>query len=224
MAPPGEGSAGEPIDDTLDRLAVLVDGVVAQECAHHYHAHTQEHQFSSRLAQAIESELRHFSMPGLDIEVITRDFPDRGRGSMEKRSGADLYISLVRRDAERPVSKGMLVQSKWDYALRHTSERRRLRDQSRDMLARTEDAYVWVYEDTGVAVVPATVAASSIRPIPLPWPRRTVGELVADGLRCTAGDRAIGRNLDQPIVPSLNTMLERLSAETAMEFVVETGG
>jgi hypothetical protein len=124
----------------------------------------------------------------------------------------------------RPVNKGMLVQSKWDYALRHASERRRLRDQSRDMLARTQDAYVWVYEDTGVAVVPATVAASPIRPIPLQWPRRTVGELVADGLRCTAGDHAIGRNLDQPIVPSLNTMLERLSAETAMEFVVEPSG
>jgi hypothetical protein len=77
---------------------------------------------------------------------------------MEKRSGADLYISLVRFDGGQPVSKGMLVQSKWDYALRHGSERRVLRDQSR--------------------------------------PRRTIGELVAGGLRCTVGDRAIGRNLD----------------------------
>jgi len=50
--------ADEPIEDLFDRLAVLIDGVVAQQCAHHYHAHTQEHQFSSRLAQAIESELR----------------------------------------------------------------------------------------------------------------------------------------------------------------------
>jgi hypothetical protein len=65
---------------------------------------------------------------------------------------------------------------------------------------------------------------AATRLVALPWPRRTVGELVADGLSCTAGDRAIGHNLDQPIVPSLNTMLERLSAETAMEFVVEPSG
>jgi len=223
MGPAGEGSGELPADDMLDRLAVVIDGVVAQECAHHYHAHTQEHQFSSRLAQAIESELRHFPMPGLDIEVVTRDFPDRGRGSMEKRSGADLYISLVRFDGEQPVSKGMLVQSKWDYALRHGSERRRLRDQSRNMLARTDASYVWVYEEAGVAVVPAIDAASLARPI-LRWPRRTIGELVAGGLRCTVGDRAIGRNLDQPLVTSLNTMLDQLSAETALEFVVGHGG
>ena len=103
-------------DDLLDNLGVFIDGIVAQCCADHYSAVTQEHQFSSRLAQAIESELRHYPLPGLDVEVATRDFPDRGPGATEKRSGADLYISLVRRDGEKPVSKGMLVQSKWDLA------------------------------------------------------------------------------------------------------------
>jgi hypothetical protein len=68
MGPAREGSGEEPTDDMLDRLSIVIDGVVAQECAHHYHAHTQEHQFSSRFAQAIESELRHLPMPGLDIE------------------------------------------------------------------------------------------------------------------------------------------------------------
>jgi hypothetical protein len=31
MAPGGEGSAHDPIEGMLDRLAVLVDGVVAQQ-------------------------------------------------------------------------------------------------------------------------------------------------------------------------------------------------
>jgi hypothetical protein len=215
--PPADGG-------TFDRLAALIDEVVMYQCAHHYNAHTQEHQFSSRLAEAIEIELRHFPIAGLDVEVVTRDFPDRGRGSMEKRSGADLYISLVRRDGKRAVSKGLLVQSKWDHALEVSSERRRLRDQCERMLARTEEAYVWVYQERGIAVVPARTVSSSTREIPLPRPRRSVGALVADGLRCTAGDPAIGRDVDEPVVPALDAMLERLSANTAIEFVVEPGG
>jgi hypothetical protein len=118
----------------------------------------------------------------------------------------------------------MLVQSKWDHAIRHSSERRRLREQARQMLERTDDSYVWVYEDAGVAVIPATVLAFPTGPILTLSPRRTVGELVADGLKCTAGDRAIGRDLGQPLVSSLDTMLERLSADTAIEFVVGPDG
>jgi hypothetical protein len=142
---------------------------------------------------------------------------------MEKHSGADLYISLVRRDGETPVSKGMLVQAKWDHAMRHSSERRRLRDQARQMLERTDDSYIWVYERTGVAVIP-TIAFPLSPGTPLLWPRQTVGELLADGLKCTAGDRKIGRDLGQPLVSSLDTMLERLSAKSAIEFIVEPTG
>jgi hypothetical protein len=49
---------------------------------------------------------------------------------------------------------------------------------------------------------------------------RTVGELIAGGLRCHAGDEGIGWDMGQPLVDSLNTMLERLAAEQGLSFVL----
>ena len=52
-------------------------------------------QFTSRRTQAVESELEHFPTDGLQLEVRTQDFPDRGPYSLEKSSGADLYIFFL---------------------------------------------------------------------------------------------------------------------------------
>ena len=90
------------------------------------------------------------------------------------------------------------------------------------MLERTEDSYVWIYENSGVAVVSA--AAMALPTPPIPRSQATIGQLVAAGLKCTAGDRRIGRDLDQPIVASLDTMLRRLSAERAIEFTLNANG
>ena len=68
MAPADEGTVQKP-DPRHARQ------VVVYRWRGRCNAHTQEHQFSSRLAEAIEIELRHFPMAGLDVEVITRDFP-----------------------------------------------------------------------------------------------------------------------------------------------------
>jgi hypothetical protein len=55
---------------------------------------------TARLAQAIESELRHqtIEVDGLRLEVFTQDLPDRGSGSMESKVGADpgLFNALYR--------------------------------------------------------------------------------------------------------------------------------
>ena len=214
--PPADGG-------TFNQLAALIDEVVMYQCAHHYNAHTQEHQFSSRLAEAIEIELRHFPIAGRELKVVTRDFTTAAAAPW-KSAPAPTFTFRWYRNGKRAVSKGLLVQSKWDHALEVSSERRRLRDQCERMLARTEEAYVWVYQERGIAVVPARTVSSSTREIPLPRPRRSVGALVADGLRRTAGDPAIGRDVDEPVVPALDAMLERLSANTAIEFVVEPGG
>jgi hypothetical protein len=107
-------------------MSVVIDGVVAQHCARHNPALTQEHQFTSGIAYAIERELERFPIAGLNVAVHAQEFPDRGPGSLEKSSGADLYVSIVRLDGEAPISKGMLVQSKWDWTIRHESQRRAL--------------------------------------------------------------------------------------------------
>lgn len=48
----------------------------------------------------------------------------------------------------------------------------------------------------------------------------TAGNLIGKAMECTAGDEEIGRDLDLPIVKSLNRKLEELAAPTALSFVV----
>jgi hypothetical protein len=205
-------------EEALRKMSVVVDGVVAQQCARHYSALTQEHQFTSGLARAIELELERFPVEGLDIQVHAQEFPDRGRGSLEKPSGADLYISIVRRDGDAPVSKGMLVQSKWDRSLRHANERRDLNRQVKQMTDRSRDAsYVWIYGPTGTAVFPAR---SSLRLFPRPSALMTVGELIATGVRCDQGDPTIGRNTELPLVESLNSIVRQVAAKASLSFIV----
>jgi hypothetical protein len=92
-----EESAHNPEEELLQKLAQAIDDLVARMCGHHYTAPTQEHQLTARLAEAIEHEIERFPIEvrGVRLEVKTQDFPDRGSRSMERRSGADLYIGRV---------------------------------------------------------------------------------------------------------------------------------
>ena len=85
---------------------------VAKEVAEDFYDVIQEPAFTSHLAQAIKSEVQNhpINAGGLKIEVTAADMHDRA-STMEKDTGADLYVSIVRRDGPVPVSKGMLVQA-----------------------------------------------------------------------------------------------------------------
>ncbi|XIA62678.1 hypothetical protein ACFIOY_24705 [Bradyrhizobium sp. TZ2] len=127
---------------------------------------------------------------------------------MEKDTGADLYVSVVRRDRQMPVSKGMLVQSKWD----HTTRDPRLRGQIDQMTDRTDASYVWVYGKSGVYCA----KASTLHPVPREIDLKPIGELIADGLRCTAGDLKIGRDLSLPRAQGLIRKMRELQAPVGL--------
>ena len=130
------GDEKEPQDPQFIALAAAIDDLTQQLLQRHYDAKTQEHQLTSRIAQALESHYGDIIIDGIRIRISVQEMPDRGSGSLERPTGADLYISIVRTDEPgRPVSKGLLVQSKWDDALHSIG---RLREQSRDMLDRTD--------------------------------------------------------------------------------------
>ncbi len=203
-------------DDEEQVLRELEDRIndIAVEMADEYFDIIQEPAFTSRLAQEITTEIRRhpINSNGLRIEVTSVDVPSLGRGSMEKDIGADLYISVVRRDRLPPVSKGMLVQSKWQHKL----DDARLPGQMSDMIKRTKDSYVWAYGPNGVTcakIYPTTDGASYDD-------MKSVGGLVADGLRCTAGDPAIGRNLSLPRPEAMRHKLRELQANTALSFTL----
>lgn len=193
----------------LLKVSQVIDGVVAQTCKRHLGAPTQEHQLTAKIAQALEMQLNGLQIAGLTIAV--QDFPDKGPGSWEKKTGADLYISIVYQTADDDVNKGMLVQSKKGDAL--PSATKKLDEQQEDMLEHTDSAYVWIYEPLGIAVAPAgSVRRGKVDPQEI----LTVGELVADGLRCTQGDPGLGRDLDLPIGQSVRSVMEQLSISHAL--------
>jgi hypothetical protein len=194
----------------LDSLGQLIDGIVAQACLRHYDAETQEHQLTAKIADAIEREVGGSKIDGYTVGIAVQDMPDRGKGSEESITGADLYISVVLQsdEDEEPVSKGMLVQAKWDDTL--SPESADTRRQLRNMLDRSRRAsFVWVYSPTGAVSIPANDVLQG----ETQENATTPGQLIANGLKCTKGDARIGRDTDMPLVRSLNDMLQELSAK-----------
>jgi hypothetical protein len=79
----------------------------------HYDALTQEPQLTAKIAEAIELTLDRTDFGDLNVRVAVRDFPPQGRGALEGKVGADVYIStaVIGEDGE-DVSKGMLAHSR----------------------------------------------------------------------------------------------------------------
>src|ERR1700712_1602208 len=122
-------------ENLLRELEQRVNAIAAELAIDNYGV-IQEPAFTSRLAQEITSEIRRHPINSkqLRIEVSSVDVPSLG-SSMERDIGADLYISVVRRDRVPPVSKGMLVQSKWDRTLKDA----RIQGQMDHMIERTDE-------------------------------------------------------------------------------------
>jgi hypothetical protein len=166
-------------DQAFKMIGQLVDGVISEACLRHYYADTQEHQLTAKIAAEIEREIRNVSVDGLSLSLHMQDFSDKGRGSKERKSGSDLYVSIVLSTPDVTFSKGILAQSKWDHALPRA--KKDLQEQSHKMMSRTNAAYVWIYGPAGIVAIPA----SDVRDGQVDYSNaQTVGQLIADSLRC----------------------------------------
>lgn len=197
-------------------IEIAVDLAVSDLLAEHYHGLTQEPQLTAKVAQVIEHAIGGMNVGDLNIEVKVRDFPAQGRGALEGKVGADVYISvaLIPED-KNDVSKGMLAQAKWD----DTTSDSKLPRQIGDMMDRTESAYVWVYGPNGVTCYPA---GGYLNPAG-ETSGQSVGSLIANGLRCTEGDKSIGRDLTKPTVTSLKEAMEDLGVSRGIALTVREG-
>jgi hypothetical protein len=135
---------------------------------------------------------------------------------LEGKVGADAYISVavIGEDGDN-VSKGMLAQAKWD----HTTKDAKLPEQISKMRERTDSSYVWVFGPQGVLCLPA---GEYFHPGPS-RKSRTIGSLIANGLRCEEGDRSVGRDLTKPTITSLNEIVHDLGVNTALSFTIREG-
>lgn len=193
-----------------------VDTIVSEVVEGHYEALTQEPQLTSKIAGAIEQAIKEIDFGDLNVKVEVRDFPAQGRGALEGKVGADVYISVaVIPEDRKDVSKGMLAQAKWD----HSAKDPKLPEQIGKMTERSESSYVWVYGPNGVTCYPAGTYLNPHSE----GGGQSVGSLIANGLRCKEGDPRIGRDLTKPLITSLNEIMEELGVQTAVSFTVREG-
>jgi len=206
----------------FDKLREIVDKVCARVHQEEYDTLTQEAPLTAILAAEIRNELRHHRVVvgRLSIDVMSRNVPDRGRHSMESINGADLYISLVRRD--KGISKGVLLQAKWEEELYDGDKR--LRNQALRMQTRSAiGSFILVFGPRGIVAVPALRATWPRVPFDFLDEAISVGTLIADGLICTRGDHELGRDLDTPPPQGIDDVLRRISGDDqpALEFQVK---
>jgi hypothetical protein len=213
----------DPGEVLLQKLEKRIDFAVNALAREHHLRNTEEPVLTARLVQLIEDNLRHdpIVVPGLKLEWESQTMGSIGRRE-EANSGADVYLSIVRRDAGRRDSKGMLVQAKRKKRFNKKSERDRLTIQCNKMRDRTQDAYVWIFHETGVRVVKAPKDATDIQITDLlDSASVTPGELVAEGLRCNRGDRTIGRSLNMELHAAMNDITSRLGAKRWVQYTIK---
>lgn len=121
-----------------------------------------EDDFTSRMADRIERSIDGMLVGGMKWEIITRKLPWRGPKSEESRFGADLGLALRMSGRGFDVTKGYLIQAKMVEALEFEvleyppfGKGDRVFAQCKDMLKITQEAYVWLYSETGISILRA---------------------------------------------------------------------
>ncbi len=198
-------------------IEAAVDEAVSSVVEDHYEGLTQEPQLTAKIALSIEQAIKATDVGDLNVEVAVRDFPAQGRGALEGIVGADVYISVaVIPEDRKDVSKGMLAQAKWDKAAKDP----KLPDQIGKMMGRSKSSsYVWVYDPNGVTCYPAGEYLNPGHG----GGGRSVGSLIANGLRCEEGDHGIGRDLTKPLITSLREAMEDLGVSHGVALTIREG-
>lgn len=180
---------------TRDMLADMIRSAVDDAVKSQTARRAQEPPISTRVASTLEHRLDGATINGYRVTVVAQDFPDRGPGSWEHKSGADLYIGIR---VEAPIasfetSKGMLIQAKKARQRKGVSDDQQdLLDQCEKKLRRTDKgAFVWVYSAGGTRVVPASEVLK-LQVIPPEFLEgRNVAEQFRDVLDCFSGDTGL---------------------------------
>ncbi|TPN16334.1 hypothetical protein FJ973_06515 [Mesorhizobium sp. B2-1-3] len=207
-----------------DMVAAILRSVIDEVVSEHFEAATQEHQVTSRIAALLEKELRNKAVLNRRVRVVTQELPDKGRGSLEKPTGIDLYIGIMD-FAEDGFSKGIFVQAKWREVYRSPREMVGLHRQCRRMLRHSDDSYVWLYGPEGVDAVRATEVVQQPNTRPEQLLSRKTDDIFRRMMECTEGDPDWG--LDRVMVlgdqqrRAMGKILEELRIRTAIGVIID---
>lgn len=203
-------------------IATALREVADEICRDHVRTITQEAHITSRIGQALEQRLRNSHFGGYTVDVLTQDFPDRGRGALEHRVGADIYLGIrVMRAGRVEMSKGILAQAKLGPNLSGEAGRR-LTHQCEKMRTVSPASYVWVYTTEGVGVVNVEdVIRRNSRKL---TNRRRLDQVLSETLQCAEGDPAIGLPTGRDIRPAVGAMLQELGVQTGIAVSIIADG
>ena len=203
-----------------DLIAEAIRSVIDQVVSTHFDALTQEHQLTSRIAGTLEAKLNGLIVNDYSLRVIAQEIPDKGPGTLESKTGIDLYIGIevVDRDI---VSKGILVQAKWTEAKRSSRERQELVAQCEKMTVRSKSAYVWLYGPYGAEVIPAEEVIQNSDSAVESLASRKTNQLFQQILDCFEGDRKLALPPDGPDFRSrLSAMLREFDVKSGIDISV----
>ncbi len=167
-------SARRVADAIAHSTDALVEGRIEQEPA-----------FTDRMLGAIEQAMREFRIKG--VSWTAKTLTDRGRGSQEKKYGADFIGVLSIALPNFSVKKGFLAQAKMTNKRFDANE---LRVQCERMLQLSPASFVFLYGLRGVSVVPAISVIGSRRE-PDALYSKTAAQFFEEHFESFIGDRAI---------------------------------
>jgi hypothetical protein len=154
-----------------------------------------EDDFTSRLAQEIETSLDGQSIDRLRFRVETRRLRWRGPGAEESEFGADLIVVVTLSTRLARYSKGYLIQAKLErpttnvpLASLSRDQRKLLDRQCNRMLNVTGESYVWVYRPDKIAVLRALTIAGSDPAVVSELKRRSFRSFWSNALQSWSGD------------------------------------
>jgi hypothetical protein len=173
----------------------------------------QEPAFTERMLGRIEQAMDGFERHGVQWRAKT--LTDRGRGSQERRFGADFMGVLNIRLEDYVLDKGFLVQAKLiePTATMSRAELARMSQQCEIMLSMSPDSFVFLYARQGISVVPAisVVAAIGARN-PHELYSRSVSRFFEEHFESFVGDR----RLSAPDIKSLESIRLAFAARSLL--------
>lgn len=203
-----------------DLVAQALQSAIDPVVRRHWPRLTQEHQLTSRIAESIEGHLNGAVFLDHTITVIVQEMPDKGPGSLEKKTGVDLYFAVKVEGDHTNFEKGFFVQSKWD-GLMTPKERERLGEQCEAMHWKSKiGSFVWLYGDTGTAVIPAGELLQDPSVNPGELTSRNLNEFFSDVMDCTSGDRQLVMPGVFKNVDALNVMLREFGVATGVAVTI----
>lgn len=180
----------------------------------------QEPSITDRLIAYIQAEARASTRSGFAWTAMT--LTDRGRGSQERKYGADFVGSLEIKIDGFNIRKGFLAQAKKiEPTDRFTnSEYAKLKSQCEDMLRLSPDSFVFLYSAIdGFSVLPAIsiIGARSCNPHELT--KKTIQKFFVEHFECFIGDS----NISLANIKTLDQLYEMYHARTCIHITIGKG-